>query len=78
MGNEILSFIDVWPYPRCCTQEREGAGVPPPPHFHTKLMVQPSHFEFTSFAYGTCTKRVHFALNEVAFIEGCPHVRGGL
>ena len=25
-----------------------------------------------------CTKRVHLGLTEVAFIEGCPHVRGGL
>ena len=25
-----------------------------------------------------CTKRVHLGLSKVAFIEGCPHVRGGL
>ena len=25
-----------------------------------------------------CTKRVHLGLTEVAFIEGCPQVRGGL
>ena len=23
-----------------------------------------------------CTKRVHLGLSEVAFIEGCPHIRG--
>ena len=23
-----------------------------------------------------CTKRVHLGLSKVAFIEGCPHVRG--
>ena len=40
---------------------RKGAGamapyffrfyIAPPPHFHTKLMVCPPHFEFTSSAY---------------------------
>ena len=25
-----------------------------------------------------CTKRVHLGLSKVAFIEGCPHIRGGL
>ena len=25
-----------------------------------------------------CTKRVQLGLSEVAFIEGCPHVRGDL
>ena len=25
-----------------------------------------------------CISRVHLGLGEVAFIEGCPHVRGGL
>ena len=25
-----------------------------------------------------CTKRVHLGVSEIAFIERCPHVRGGL
>ena len=34
---------------------------------------------FISYLRGLiCTKRVHLGFSEVVFIEGCPHVRGGL